>query len=250
VVAKALEKELISAAEVSDWTDLQKINLIFAPGFSTAEAISDMSGRGVGMDVVKSTVDDLGGSITITSTVGQGTRFTIKLPLTMAIVRAMLFETAGQRFALPLDGIREITSLRGAETQTINGREVLRLRDHVLPLIRVDEALGLRLLGGRRATGRSFVFVLDLGDGRQVGLQVERLHGEQELVLKTVDEALTQSEVVAGASILGDGQVVLILDPYATIERANPAHSGGLRAEFQHRVSGTLLNQFATTGPH
>jgi two-component system chemotaxis sensor kinase CheA len=246
IAAKAIQKGVVSAAEVNDWTEQQKIGLIFAPGFSTAEKISDMSGRGVGLDVVKSTVDELGGSVNITSTIGQGSRFTVKLPLTMAIVRAMLFETAGQRFALPLDGIREITSLRPDETKTVNGREVLRLRDHVLPLIRVDEALGLRLRQAPVTPKRNFVFVLDMGDGRTVGLAVERLHGEQELVLKTVDEALTRSEVVAGASILGDGQVVLILDPYATIERARL----GWQGELSNRISGTWFNQSAATGPH
>lgn len=252
ITAKAIQKGLVTAQEVAEWSEQKKIGLIFAPGFSTAEKISDMSGRGVGLDVVKSTVDNLGGSVTITSVLGQGSRFTIKLPLTMAIVRAMLFESAGQRFALPLDGIREITRLRADETKTINGREVLRLRDQVLPLIRIDEALGLRHASTRRALARYFVFVLDLGDGREVGLAVERLHGEQELVLKTVDDALTQSELVAGASILGDGQVVLILDPYATVERATrtPHLDVPPSAPAGPRSHGPLLGQFAASGPH
>ena len=220
IVAKAIKKGLVGEQETADWTEQEKIGLIFLPGFSTAEQVSDMSGRGVGMDVVKTTVDALGGSILVSSVVGVGSRFTIKLPLTMAIVRAMLFESVGRRFALPLDGIREITRLRPEETKTVNGREVMFLRDRVLPLVCVDEALGLRAPGERRPPGRCFVFVLDLGDGRDVGLAVERLYGEQELVLKTVDDTLTQSEVVAGASILGDGQVVLILDPYVTVRRA------------------------------
>lgn len=221
IVAKAIKKNLITEQEVADWTDIQKTGLIFLPGFSTKEQISDMSGRGVGMDVVKTTVDSLGGTVTVTSAVGQGSRFTIKLPLTMAIVRAMLFESVGRRFALPLDSIREITRLRHDEAKTVNGREVLRLRDKVLPLIHIDDALGLRDPHEPRQEGRRFVFVLDLGDGRDVGLAVERLFGEQELVLKSVDDSLTKSEIVAGASILGDGQVVLILDPYATVRQAN-----------------------------
>jgi two-component system, chemotaxis family, sensor kinase CheA len=221
VVAKALQKGLVNAQEIKDWSDHQKISLIFLPEFSTKETVSDLSGRGVGMDVVKTTVDSLGGSIAVSSVLGQGSRFTIKLPLTMAIVRAMLFETAGRRFALPLDEIREITRIRTGETKTVNGREVLRLRERVLPLIRLDEALGLRAAGENHNDGRLFVFVLELGDGRVVGLAVERLYGEQELVLKTVDASLIQSELVAGASILGDGQVVLILDQHAIIEQAS-----------------------------
>ncbi len=220
VVAKAIEKGLVTQLEAADWTDQQKYSLVFLPGFSTKEAVSDMSGRGVGMDVVKTTVDSLGGSVTVASTRGKGSRFTIRLPLTMAIVRAMLFESAERRFALPLDAIREITRLRAGEARTIDGREVMRLRDRVLPLVRIDEALGLRAVDERDPQARLFVFVIDLGDGHEVGVAVEQLYGEQELVLKSVDDALSQSEVVAGASILGDGQVVLILDAAAIIERA------------------------------
>jgi len=220
IVAKAIEKRLVRREEVADWTDQQKLGLIFAAGFSTKDQVSDMSGRGVGMDVVKTTVDQLGGSVTLTSVVGQGSRLTIKLPLTMAIVRAMLFDSCDRKFALPLDSIREITRLHPAEVKTIDGREVLRLREQVLPLIRIDEALELRDARERDPEASVFVFVIDLGDGRNMGLAVERLHGEQELVLKTVDDALTQSPVVAGASILGDGGVVLILDADAVVRQS------------------------------
>lgn len=212
IVAKAIEKRLIRPDEAADWTDQQKLALIFAAGFSTKEQVSDMSGRGVGMDVVKTTVDSLGGSVQLSSVTGQGSKITIKLPLTMAIVRAMLFDSCERRFALPLDSIREITRLRSGDVKTIDGHEVLRLREKVLPLIRIDEVLGLRQVSERDPQARLFVFVIDLGDGRDVGIAVERLHGEQELVLKTVDDELIQSAVVAGASILGDGRVVLILD--------------------------------------
>lgn len=219
IVAKAIEKGLVTRNETADWTEQQKLALIFAAGFSTKEQVSDMSGRGVGMDVVRTSVDSLGGSVTLSSVVGQGSRVTIKLPLTMAIVRAMLFESCNRKFALPLDSIREITRLQAGEAKTIDGKEVLRLRDRVLPLIRIDEALTLRTRAERDAATRLFVFVIDLGDGRDVGIAVERLHGEQELVLKTVDDALTNSAVVAGASILGDGSVVLILDANAIVDQ-------------------------------
>lgn len=250
VVAKAIQKGLVNPREVSDWTDLQKIGLIFLPEFSTKETVSDLSGRGVGMDVVKTTVDALGGSIGVTSVLGRGSRFTIKLPLTMAIVRAMLFETAGRRFAMPLDEIREITRLRAGEVKTVNGREVLRLRERVLPLIRLDEALGLRPAGTSRSDGRLFVFVMELGDGRVVGLAVERLFGEQELVLKTVDDSLIQSELVAGASILGDGQVVLILDQYAIIQQATNEARIENSASFQSRPSASTTRQPARTSAY
>ncbi|MFN7945236.1 MAG: chemotaxis protein CheA [Blastocatellia bacterium] len=220
IVRKAIEKGLVTAYETSDWTDSQKIGLIFLPGFSTKDAVSDMSGRGVGMDVVKTTVDSLGGSINVHSVMGEGSRFIIRLPLTMAIVRAMLFESCGRSFALPLDSIRRITRLRPGETRTIDGREVLRLHEQVIPLLRVDEALKLRTPAERDLNMKYFVFIVELGDGRSVGLVVEKLFGEQELVLKTVDDKLTQSPLVAGASILGDGNVVLILDAPAMIDFA------------------------------
>lgn len=220
VLCKAIEKGLVAETEARDWTDQQKIALVFLPGFSTKEQISDMSGRGVGMDVVKTSIESLGGSVNVHSVMGQGSRFVIKLPLTMAIVRAMMFESAERRFALPLDSIREITRLRPGDAKTIDGREVLRLRDHVLPLVNVDFALGLCSGEDAAASPKSrFVFVVDLGEGRDVGLVVDRLCGEQELVLKTVDDSLTQSAVVAGASILGDGQVVLILEAGAIVEQ-------------------------------
>jgi len=221
ILAKAIEKRLVRPEEANDWTDQQKLALIFAAGFSTKEQVSDMSGRGVGMDVVKTTVDSLGGSVSLSSVVGQGSKITIKLPLTMAIVRAMLFDSCNRRFALPLDSIREITRLRAGDVKTIDGHEVLRLREKVLPLIRIDEVLGLRCAAERDLSERLFVFVIDLGDGRDVGIAVERLHGEQELVLKTVDDELIQSAVVAGASILGDGRVVLILDVDEIVKRSN-----------------------------
>jgi two-component system chemotaxis sensor kinase CheA len=217
IIRKGIQKGLVTAEEVKDWTDQQKLSLIFASGFSTKEQVSDMSGRGVGMDVVKTSVDALGGSVFVSSVVGRGTKVTIKLPLTMAIVRAMLFESCERKFALPLDSIREITRLRAREAKTIDGHEVLRLRDRVMPLIRIDEALGLRTVKERNPEASLFVFVIDVGDGREVGIAVERLYGEQELVLKTIDDALTQSNLVAGASILGDGGVVLILDANAIV---------------------------------
>lgn len=220
IVRKAIEKGLVTSFETADWTDSQKIGLIFLPGFSTKEAVSDMSGRGVGMDVVRTTVDSLGGSINVHSVMGEGSRFIIRLPLTMAIVRAMLFESCGRSFALPLDSIRRITRLRPGETRTIDGREVLRLHEQVIPLLRVDEALKLRTPAERDLNMKYFVFIVELGDGRSVGLVVEKLFGEQELVLKTVDDKLTQSPLVAGASILGDGNVVLILDAPAMIDFA------------------------------
>jgi two-component system chemotaxis sensor kinase CheA len=221
IVAKAIEKKLVRREEVIDWTDQQKLSLIFASGFSTKEQVSDMSGRGVGMDVVKTSVDSLGGSVSLSSAVGKGSRVTIKLPLTMAIVRAMLFESCERRFALPIDSIREITRLRPDEIKTIDGKEVLRLRERVVPLLRIDEVLELRDSSAPRQSQRLFVFVIDIGDGRDIGIAVDRLYGEQELVLKTVDDRLTQSAILAGASILGDGGVVLILDTDAIVRKAS-----------------------------
>ena len=221
VAATAVARGLVGPREVAEWGEQQKLSLIFLPGLSTKEQVSDMSGRGVGMDVVKTTVDGLGGSVAVSTARGKGSRFIIRLPLTMAIVRAMLFDCAGRRFALPLDSVSEITSLRAGERHSVGGREVMRLRDRVLPLVSVGEALGIPAACAG-ADVRRFVFVVELGDGRDVGLVVDRLRGEQELVLKSVDDPLTRTPLVAGASILGDGGVVLILDAGALVREAAP----------------------------
>ncbi|MFN3476232.1 MAG: chemotaxis protein CheW, partial [Candidatus Methylomirabilales bacterium] len=197
-------------------------NLIFLPGFSTAETVTSTSGRGIGMDVVKAAVERLKGSIRGDSQVGRGTRFTLRLPLTLAVIKAMLFEAEGQLFAIPLSSLVEIARVFPSEISTVDGKEVVRLRDRVISLIRLSHVLNLPAPSPQPPapkTGKAFILVIGLGEKR-IALLVERLVGEQELVIKTLDAGWIPTGLLAGASILGDGKVVLILDPAAFLEKA------------------------------
>jgi two-component system chemotaxis sensor kinase CheA len=184
------------------------LNTIYQPGFSTSEAITDISGRGIGMDVVRESIENLKGVIELSTAPGKGTRFLIRLPLTLAILRAVLVEVAGKAFAVPLTGVLEIVRMPREETTSILGQRVLHWRDQVVPLVSLREGLGF----GASASSAGRDFVLLVGEAeRRVGLVAEGLLGEQELVVKPIEDPLARSPGVAGASILGDGRVVLIL---------------------------------------
>jgi two-component system chemotaxis sensor kinase CheA len=168
----------------------------------------------VGMDVVKSVVDRLKGAVTIDSRRGVGTRFLLKLPLTLAIIKALMFRAAGRLYAVPLGSVVEITRAHETEVHVVDQREMLRLRDQVLPIVRLD-ALAR---GPVERHKRLFIVVLTLGD-RKVGLVVDRLVGEEELVIKALDDNLVATDLVSGASILGDGTVALILNVQSVVSR-------------------------------
>ena len=228
VKRKAAERGLIGVEELKLLDDAEAFNLIFTPGFSTAEAVTSTSGRGIGMDAVKAAVERLKGSIRVDSKVGRGTRLTLRLPLTLAIIKAMLFEVEGQLFAIPLSSIVEVARAFPSEIPTVDGKEVLRLRGRVISLIRLSHVLNIPAPLQPPATshqppaiktGKAFVLVIGLSE-RRIGLLVERLVGEQELVIKTLDDGWIPTGLLAGASILGDGKVALILDPAALVEKA------------------------------
>jgi chemotaxis protein histidine kinase CheA len=214
VATKAIERGLSTAEEVSRLTDGEVYAFIFQPGFSTADEVTSVSGRGVGMDVVKSVLDRLKGTITIDSRPGQGTRFLLKVPLTLAIIKALMFGVGEKLYAVPLGSVVEITRAHPSEVHVMDRREVLRLRDEVLPLVRLDSLAG-GAIGQRK---KLFVVVLSLGD-RKAGLVVDRLVGEEELVIKALDDHLVATDLVSGASILGDGTVVLILNVHSVATR-------------------------------
>lgn len=225
VVAKAIETGVISADDAKRLTDGEALNLIFHPGFTTAEEVTSVSGRGVGMDVVKSVVERLKGAVSIDTRVGEGTRFFIKVPLTLAIIKALLFRVHAQMYAVPLGSVVEITRAQQADIHRVDQHEVLRLRDEVLTLVRLHKL--------NRETGTSakkiFVVVIAIGD-RKFGLVVDKLIGEEELVIKALDDHLVATDYVSGASILGDGTVVLILNINAVVAklgRATNDHATG-----------------------
>ncbi|HXE90306.1 MAG TPA: chemotaxis protein CheA [Terriglobales bacterium] len=218
VMAKAIERGLISAEDAARLSDSEALALIFHPGLSTAEQVTAISGRGVGMDVVKTVVDGMKGTISIESEPGRGTRFFLRVPLTLAIIKALLFRVEERMYAVPLASVVEIARAPQSEIRRVGEHEVIRLRNEVLTVVRLDR------LAGRPAgiAPKVFVIVVALGE-RKFGLIVDRLVGEEELVIKALEDRLVSTEFVSGASILGDGTVVLILNLAVVVERLSCA---------------------------
>jgi two-component system chemotaxis sensor kinase CheA len=208
---KAVERGLLKGDEAL--SDREAVQLIFAQGFSTTDAITEVSGRGVGLDVVLKSIERLSGLVEVETVPGVGTKFIIQLPLTLAIITALLVEVGGRPFALPLGSIVESIKYRPEEVHRINGRETLRIRERIVPLARLGDLFNLP------GAGRGdYVVILGRGDKR-LGLVVDRLKGQQEVVIKGLDPAvLGEGSAVAGATIMGDGRVVLILDVAALFE--------------------------------
>jgi two-component system chemotaxis sensor kinase CheA len=216
---KAVERGLLKGDE--NLTDRELVQLIFSQGFSTRSEITEVSGRGVGLDVVLKSIERLSGLIEVESVPGVGTKFMIQLPLTLAIISALLVDVEGRTYALPLASVIESLKFKPAEIHRINGRDTLRLRDRIVPLVRLRALFGLP----GEEHGR-YAVILGRGDKR-VGLVVDRLHGQQEVVIKALDPAVSGGHVpVAGATIMGDGRVVLILDVAALFEGKRQAILG------------------------
>lgn len=212
---KAIEKGVITVDEANSMDDKQAFSLIFKPGFSTAEKITNISGRGVGMDVVRTNIEKLNGIITIDSKINEGSTFYLKLPLTLAIIQALLVEVAGETFAIPLASVVETVRITNEEIHSFEGREVLKLRDRVLSLIRLDEAFALDEL----EQDEIYVVVVALAE-KQLGFIVDKLIGQEEIVIKSLGDYLGGNPGIAGATITGDGRVRLILDVAGVIEVA------------------------------
>ena len=225
VLEKAIEQKLVTREDAERLTDSEIFDLIFAPGFTTADEVTSVSGRGVGMDVVKTVLERLKGGVTIESKPGQGTRFLLKVPLTLAIIKALMFRVSGRLYAIPLTSVVEITRAQESEVHTVDRREVIRMREEVLPLVRLDRMLE----GTHQPQKKLFIVVISQGD-RKYGLVVDRLVGEEELVIKALDDHLVATELVSGASILGDGTVVLILNLHAVVSRAGKISALGASA--------------------
>jgi two-component system, chemotaxis family, sensor kinase CheA len=227
VVARAIEHGILTADDASRLTEGEALSLIFHPGLSTAVAVTEISGRGVGMDIVKSVLDRLKGTVTIQTTPGQGTTFQLKVPLTLAIIKALLFRVAERMYAVPLQTVVEIARANESEIHKVDNHEVLRLREQLLTLVR----LGKINRRGKAASSKKkvFVVVIAIGD-RKFGLVVDKLVGEEELVIKALDDHLVATELVSGASILGDGTVVLILNTSSVVERFGRTQAAGASA--------------------
>jgi two-component system chemotaxis sensor kinase CheA len=206
ILAKARKMGLVEADR--KLSPLETHELIFAKGFSTAEQVTEISGRGVGMEVVRDVISGLGGTIEIDTIRHMGTKFIIKLPLTLAIISALLVQVEAEVYAVPIAHVLESVRLDRAEVHEVNGVQMMRLRDRVLPLVDLRRLVGL---AGPAAGGVPYVVILGRGE-RRLGLVVDRLLGQLEIVIKGLDEALGNSKYVSGASVLGDGRIVLILD--------------------------------------
>jgi len=213
VIRRAIERGLMSATETSRMNEAEINHLIFTPGFSTAENVTEISGRGVGLDVVKSALDNLKGSIEIETEAGKGTTFRLIVPLTLASIQALLFHVAGRLYAVPIASVVEITRISEEEIHRVDDHEVFQLRQQVLTLVRLERLENLQLA---ERSKRVFVVVIGAGS-RRFGLAVDKLMGEEELVIKALEDQLVTSPLVSGASILGDGTIVLILNIPAVV---------------------------------
>ncbi len=206
---KAIEKGTITPEQAETMSDKEVIDLLFKPSFSTAEKITDVSGRGVGLDVVKTKIEGLGGNIECKTELGEGSCFTIHLPLTLAIIQALMVELGSEKYAIPLGSIQAIEDVAFEDVKHVQTKEVINLRGSVIPLIRLDQILEVD--PGDFHPESLTVVIVQKGD-KQAGLVVDNLIGQQEIVIKSIGDYIHCSKLISGATILGDGEVALILE--------------------------------------
>jgi len=219
---QAVKQGVIKAEEAARLSEQDALSLIFESGFSTAAEVTEISGRGVGMDVVRSVLDRLKGTVHISTQKTRGTTFQLRAPLTLASIQALLFRVGGRLFAVPLSSVVEISRIRDQEIHRIDQREVLQLRDQILTLVRLEHLSRLRSIDTEPAKKKHFVIVIGTAEKR-FGLVVDSMVGEEELVIKALPSDIVSSDLVSGASILGDGTVVLILNVPAVLSRLSRA---------------------------
>ncbi|MCI5731435.1 MAG: chemotaxis protein CheA, partial [Eubacterium sp.] len=206
---KAIDKGTITEKQAETMTDKDFIDLLFQPSFSTAEKITDVSGRGVGLDVVKTKIEALGGNISAKSVAGEGSTFTISLPLTLAIIQALMVEVGKEKYAIPLGSINGIEDIGKDEISFVQSKEVINLRGRVIPILRLHELLDID--PPEEEPDTLIVVIMQKAD-QQVGLVIDHLIGQQETVIKSLGRHITCDKLFSGATILGDGEVALILD--------------------------------------
>jgi len=220
---KAIEKGLITEEQLAAMTQREMFDLIFLPGFSTKDQASDLSGRGVGMDVVKTNIKKLNGLIEIKSEKGMGSEFILRLPLTLAIIQSLLVEVEGEIYSIPLASVLETLRVDQREFHVIGGQEVLKLRDMVLPLVRLEQVFNVK----RCHDQDNFCYIVVIGSAdKRVGLVVTRLVGQQEVAIKSLGKYLANVTGIAGSTILGDGRVALIVDPVGMVDGGEGASGG------------------------
>lgn len=220
----AVNSGLMKQADVDRLPDSEVLNLIFEPGFSTATEVTEVSGRGVGMDVVRTVLDRLKGTVHVFTQLGKGTTIQLRAPLTLASIQTLLFRVGGRLFAVPLSSVVEITRVNDMEIHRVDQREVLRLRDQILTLVRLNKLSRIHAVENENSKKKQKNFVIVIGAAeRRFGLLVDQMVGEEELVIKALPGEIVASDLVSGASILGDGTVVLILNVPAVLSRLSRA---------------------------
>jgi two-component system chemotaxis sensor kinase CheA len=226
IVERTIERGILTAEEAARLSEFEALHLIFTPGLSTADHVTEISGRGVGLDVVQAALSNLKGAIELESDPGKGTKFRLMVPLTLASIQALLFRVGRRLYAVPITSVVEITRIADDEIHLVDEHEVFQLREQVLTLVRLER---LESKSTTERTKRVFVIVIGAGN-RKFGLVVDSLMGEEELVIKALEDRLVTSPLVSGASILGDGTVVLILNVPAVISHLSRIPAVGATA--------------------
>lgn len=211
---KALERGVITPEQAAGMSDKEIIDLLFLPSFSTAKKVTDVSGRGVGLDVVRSKIESLSGEIEVKSVLGEGSTWTIRLPLTLAIIQALMVVVGDEKYAISLGSIQAIEDILPSDIKLVENKEVINLRGTVIPLIRMNEVLDIESSGSQ---DESLIVVIVKKGDKTAGLVVDALLGQQEIVIKSLGAYIKQCKFISGATILGDGEVALILDTNALL---------------------------------
>ncbi|MBP8969736.1 MAG: chemotaxis protein CheA [Lachnospiraceae bacterium] len=214
VKAKGVERGVITPEQAAAMADKDAVNLLFHPGFSTAKVITDVSGRGVGLDVVKSKIEALSGEVSVKSVLGEGSTWTIRLPLTLAIIQTLMVVVGGEKYAISLGSIETIETIPEKDIKYVENKEVINLRGNVLPLIRLNQLIDVE--SASPEDGNLTVVIVKKGD-KMAGIVVDELGGQQEIVIKSLGKYIKQVKFISGATILGDGEVALILDTNALL---------------------------------
>ena len=214
VKSKAIERGTITPEQAEVMSDKEVIDLLFQPSFSTSEKITDVSGRGVGLDVVKSKIESLGGVVECKSVLGEGSTFTIRLPLTLAIIQALMVKLGNEQYAIALGSIQTIEDIPLSDIKYVQGKEVINLRGNIIPIIRLGELLDVP---DRTEPDESLIVVVIKKGDKQAGLVVDSLVGQMEIVIKSLGKYININKMISGATILGDGEVALIIDANAII---------------------------------
>lgn len=214
VKQKAIEKGIVTREQAESLTEKQCVELLFHPGFSTAQQVSEISGRGVGLDVVRSKVESLSGEVDVKTKLGVGSTWTIRLPLTLAIIQALMVVIGGEKYAIPLDSIQSIENIPPTDIKLVSNKEVINLRGSVTRLVRMNNVLDIE---SKKLPGEDLVVVIVKKGEQLVGLVIDELMGQQEIVIKPLGKYINKCKFISGATILGDGEIALILDTNALV---------------------------------